>query len=66
MRSILAIVASLFPALASAQDARLKRDAVDATIDRGLGFLVKDALLWKKDQKLRLVSPRRPCDLFDA
>lgn len=51
MRLILAIVACLLPAVASAQDARPKRYAIDATIDRGLGFLVKDALAWKEGHK---------------
>jgi squalene-hopene/tetraprenyl-beta-curcumene cyclase len=37
--------------VASAQEARPKRAEVDAAIDRGLGFLVKDALAWKKDNK---------------
>ena len=49
MRLIVAIVVSLLPAVASAQDARPKKAEIDATIDRGLGFLVKDALAWKKD-----------------
>ena len=49
MRLIVAIVVSLLPAIASAQEARPKRAEVDATIDRGLGFLVKDALAWKKE-----------------
>jgi hypothetical protein len=51
MRLIVAIGVSLLPAVASAQDARPKRTEVDAAIDRGLGFLVKDALAWKKDHK---------------
>jgi hypothetical protein len=34
-------------AVASAQDVRPKPADIDATIDRGLGFLVKDALAWK-------------------
>lgn len=55
MRLILAIVASLPAAAATAQDAGPKRAAVDATIDatidRGLGFLATDALAWKKEHK---------------
>jgi hypothetical protein len=49
MRLIVAIVVFLLPAIAAAQDAPPKRGEVDATIDRGLGFLVKDALAWKKE-----------------
>jgi hypothetical protein len=49
MRLMIAILASLLPAVAFAQDDRPKRSEVDATIDRGLGFLVKDALAWKKE-----------------
>jgi hypothetical protein len=51
MRLIVAIGVYLLAAVASAQDAPPKRAKVDATIDRGLGFLVKDALAWKKDNK---------------
>ncbi|OAI48956.1 hypothetical protein AYO44_06625 [Planctomycetaceae bacterium SCGC AG-212-F19] len=47
MRLIVAIVVSVLPAVASAQDVRAKPADFDATIDRGLGFLVKDALAWK-------------------
>jgi squalene-hopene/tetraprenyl-beta-curcumene cyclase len=49
MRLIVVLVASALPAAASAQDARPKQADVDATIARGLGFLVKDALAWKRD-----------------
>jgi len=49
MRLIVVIVVSLLPEIAAAQDARPKKADVDATIDRGLGFLVKDALAWKKE-----------------
>jgi hypothetical protein len=48
MRVFLAIVVWLLSAVASAQDAPPKRAEVDATIERGLAFLVKDALAWKK------------------
>src|SRR5262249_14553891 len=51
MRVIAAIVVSLLAAVASAQDARPKKTDVDATIGRGLGFLVKDALAWEKGNK---------------
>ncbi|HVC92250.1 MAG TPA: prenyltransferase/squalene oxidase repeat-containing protein [Pirellulales bacterium] len=43
------ILVSLLPTVASAQDSRPKQAEVDATIDRGLGFLVKDALAWKTE-----------------
>lgn len=51
VRRIVIIVLFVLPAAASAQEARPKPAAVDATIERGLGFLVKDALAWKKDHK---------------
>jgi hypothetical protein len=51
MRLILAVAVSLLPAVALAQNARPKRAEVDAAVDRGLGFLVKDALAWKKEHK---------------
>jgi len=47
MRLIVVIVMAVLPATASAQDPRPKRSSVGVTIDRGLGFLVKDALAWK-------------------
>jgi squalene-hopene cyclase-like protein len=51
MRSIVAIIVVVLPAGVSAQDLRQKPSSVDATIDRGLGFLVKDALAWKNEHK---------------
>jgi hypothetical protein len=51
MRLIVALVVATLSGTAWAQDARPKRAAIDATIDRALGFLVKDALAWKKDHK---------------
>ena len=47
MRSIVAIVVTLLPSAALAQDPRPKPDDVGARIQRGLGFLAKDALAWK-------------------
>ncbi len=47
MRFIAALTLALLPVTASAQNVRPKPVAVDTTIDRGLGFLVKDALAWK-------------------
>jgi hypothetical protein len=49
LRLIVAIVVAVLPAVASAQEDRPMRADIDATIDRGLGFLVKDALAWKKE-----------------
>src|SRR5262245_46941627 len=46
MRLIVALVLIL-PPLASAQEVRPKPGNVGTTIDRGLGFLAKDALAWK-------------------
>lgn len=40
---------AVFPAAASAQDTGAKRSTLDTTIDRGLAFLVKDALAWKTE-----------------
>jgi hypothetical protein len=48
MRVIAAIVVSVLLAGASAQAARPKPANVEPAIDRGLGFLVKDALAWKE------------------
>ncbi len=47
MRLILALFVAVLLAAASAQDVRPKPANVNATIERGLGFLVKDALAWK-------------------
>jgi hypothetical protein len=47
MRLIVAIVSVVLPGLASAQDFPRKPPRVGATIDRGLGFLARDALAWK-------------------
>jgi hypothetical protein len=49
VRLIAPIVVAFLSAAASAQDVRPKRSDLDATIDRGLGFLVKNALAWKKN-----------------
>jgi len=51
MRSIVSLLVFVLPALALAQDARPKRADVDAAIDRGLSFLVKDAQAWKKEHQ---------------
>ncbi|MCI0457036.1 MAG: hypothetical protein L0Z62_08660 [Gemmataceae bacterium] len=48
MRLIVVIVVAILPSAASAQEPRPKPADVSATIERGLGFLVKDALAWKK------------------
>lgn len=50
MRMIPAILISLLSMIASAQEVRPGRAEVDRTIDRGLEFLVKDALAWKKER----------------
>src|SRR5205085_3245699 len=47
MRWVLAIVMAILAGTASAQDAGPKPAEVGAVIDRGLAFLVKDALAWK-------------------
>jgi len=51
MRSIVAIIVIILPGAALAQDVRARAAKVDGTIDRGLAFLVKDALAWKKEHK---------------
>ena len=48
MRSIVTIVVVIAAGTASAQDLRRKPSEVGATIDRGLAFLARDALAWKK------------------
>src|SRR5262245_54839072 len=49
MRSVvLLVVVTTFTGTASAQEPRPKPSDVSATIDRGLAFLVRDALAWKK------------------
>ena len=48
MRIIAGIMVVVLPTLASAQDERPKPVDVSPTIKRGLGFLAKDALAWKK------------------
>src|SRR5262245_41252393 len=50
MRLLIAILVSLFPTVASAQDSRPKQAEADATIDRELSVLVKDALPWKDER----------------
>src|SRR5947208_1023146 len=49
MRSIVASMVVLLSGAASARERRDKPSAVGATIDRGLAFLTKDALPWKKE-----------------
>lgn len=49
MRLIVALVVFVFPALALATEVRPKPDSVDTAINRGLGFLAKDAMAWKKE-----------------
>jgi hypothetical protein len=44
MRLIVALVVVVLPGAVSAQDLRPKPSIVGATIERGLGFLSKDAL----------------------
>jgi squalene-hopene/tetraprenyl-beta-curcumene cyclase len=47
MRLLVAIVVVVLPGAVSAQDLPQQPSRVDATIDRGLGFLTRDALAWK-------------------
>src|SRR5437870_11006163 len=48
MRLIVAVTLFVLSVVAPAQTVRPKPVDVDAAIDRGLGFLVKDALAWKE------------------
>ncbi len=48
IRLIVALVVAMVAAPASAQKLRRQPSGVEATIDRGLVFLAKDALAWKK------------------
>jgi hypothetical protein len=48
MRSIITIGVVLLSGTASAQELRSKPSDVSAAIDRGLAFLARDALAWKK------------------
>jgi squalene-hopene/tetraprenyl-beta-curcumene cyclase len=47
MRWTMGIIVAVLPWTAAAQAPRPKPAGVSATIERGLGFLVKDALAWK-------------------
>lgn len=49
MRIITAIIVVILPGAVLAQDPR--PSDVDATINRGLGFLAKDAMAWKSEHK---------------
>ena len=50
MRWIMAIILAIVPGMVFAQEVQ-KPARVDATVDRGLGFLVKDALAWRNEHK---------------
>jgi hypothetical protein len=47
MRFILGLILSILPSPVSARGPEARRNDVDAATERGLGFLVKDALAWK-------------------
>src|SRR5262249_13369182 len=47
MRSIIAVIVGLLPGTVSAGALRQNPPDTSAAIERGLGFLVKDALAWK-------------------
>src|SRR4051812_40426416 len=49
MRATVAIVVVILSGAASAQELPHKPADVEATIDRGLGFLAKDAMAWKSE-----------------
>jgi hypothetical protein len=49
MRFMIAFAAFVIPAVALAQDNRPNSPDVDATIDRGLAFLAKDAIAWNDE-----------------
>lgn len=47
MRLTVILILAALPPFAHAEDTPAKLPSVDAAIDRGVGFLVKDALAWK-------------------
>ena len=49
MRSIVTILVVIFSGMASAQEFRHNPSDVGPTIGRGLAFLAKDAMAWKKE-----------------
>jgi hypothetical protein len=50
MRSLLVVLSVVVsPAIVLAEESGAQSSAVGSTIDRGLGFLVKDALAWKNE-----------------
>ena len=49
MRSTVAIVMVILSGAASAQELRHKPADAEATIDRGLAFLARDAMAWKNE-----------------
>ena len=49
MRSLITLVVFILAVPASAEEVRVKPADVNSAIDRGLAFLVKDALAWKKE-----------------
>lgn len=51
MRYALSLIAASFAISALADDAALEPHSANATIDRGLAFLAKDALAWKAEHK---------------
>src|SRR5262245_30834802 len=51
MRLIAFLVVSLLPAVAVAEDVRPKPANIDTAIERGAGFLARDAVAWKKEHK---------------
>ncbi|HEY8750475.1 MAG TPA: hypothetical protein VIM11_20995 [Tepidisphaeraceae bacterium] len=51
MRFIVAIVAAVFSGTLSAQDLPPAPSNAEASIDRGLAFLTKDALAWRDEPK---------------
>jgi Squalene-hopene cyclase C-terminal domain len=51
MRWFIVAVAAVLPTTVFAQEAAPKTAGIDATIDRGLRFLVKDAQAWKEEHK---------------
>lgn len=51
MRLMIASLVWLLPVVVSAQETAPKQAEVDVAIDRGFGFLVKDALAWKEEHK---------------
>jgi hypothetical protein len=51
VRILIALIMLLFPMVTSAQETHSKPEKTTSTVERGLEFLVKDALAWKQEHQ---------------